>query len=326
MNIDHGGGSKFAAGVIDNLVKQGHFVEQLDWRKENVDFEVILVFGFTFVSFEILAELRKKNVKIVMFPIFDRMHSVFAHKCSFFISKILRIKGFDYIRQSNLSLSDKIIVSNQLEKRDILSIYEVDESKIYVFNLGIPDDIFLLSKTVSSDLFFKEYGIRDFVVFPSAKVSSRKNQIQLLKAVEGTDLKIVFTGTDSVEPQVKEEFWHLVSLNKNVLCLPKLSREMLVSCLKCSKVCVSLSSSETAGLANLEAAFLGNNLVVNGIVPFREYLGKFATYVNKDDPEEVRNSILIALEKKYDESVVPYILENFTWETYSSNVVKAIIG
>jgi glycosyltransferase involved in cell wall biosynthesis len=62
--MDKGGGVTHAFEEVSWLKKLGHQVEPLDWYSENMDFDVLFLFGFTHFNPEVLA-LRKNQIILV---------------------------------------------------------------------------------------------------------------------------------------------------------------------------------------------------------------------------------------------------------------------
>ncbi|MGB4774047.1 MAG: glycosyltransferase, partial [Daejeonella sp.] len=246
------------------------------------------------------------------------------NRLSLMIGDYLGVGTLDKVRRRNLNASDGVYVLNSTEKRELSSIFKVDSDRIHVIHLAIPEEHFKLYDSIDAGLFYDTYQIKDFVFYPSAKVSKRKRQVQLLKALQNSAHSIVLTGCDEIEGSIEAEFNELVKNNHNVLALPKVSKELLISCYKNARVCVSLSSAETAGIANLEAAYAGCNLVVSDIPPFREYLRQFATYINPLSLRDIQDQITLAMAVKHDPNVIDFIRSNFTWNAYGRKFLKSL--
>jgi glycosyltransferase involved in cell wall biosynthesis len=321
-SLDIGGGSRIIKDIVDRLSNKND-TKELKMIDYQIDFDVLIYFGSTYFSPDVLELYRKKGVKVVVYPIFDRMRPLWQMKLFKFMLKFPVLNAYS-LRSAIVSAGDLVIVANESEKRDLIEIYNIDSNKIEVLHYGINDKIIELDKKVGTELFLKKYGWKDFVFYPSATISKRKNQISLLKALKDTDLKIVLNNTQSIESDIEEEFKSLTENNKNVLCLEKLSLEELVSCYKCAKVSVSLSQAETAGLVNLEASFLGCNVVVSDLESLREYVGEIAYFVDQNNIQDIRQKILDSYNKPYNQDNKNFILKKYSWDGYAKKLIELI--
>lgn len=321
---DFGGGRRHAEELVNEIRKRGFFIESLDWSAENIDFDVLIVFGFFIHNPDILEFCHSKNVKIVLIPLFDPMYNIFSYRLVYKLGLVFPLQNTARIRKRILDVSDVIFANNRKEKEDLVRIFGVNPEKIFVNHLGLSTVFKQRSKLIDEDLFFEKYKVKDFVFYPSAAISKRKNQINLLKAVYKTDIPLVLTGTRSIEDGIRREFERLTEGQKNVLCIDWLDIDELISAYKCAKVMVSVSNAETAGLINLEAGYLGCNLVLDDNPVFREYIGERAIYVNRKDPLSIRKGILKSLGMPFNKELSDYIEENFSWERYVDRILNLI--
>jgi len=321
---DRGGARRHAFEVARVLKTLGYDVEPLDWSAEEIDFSVLIVFGFFIHNPDIIIHCHSKGVKIVLIPLFDPMYNKFSYRLTYKIGRLFPLQNTAKIRKTILDYSDVIIANNEKEKNDIHSIFKVPLSKITVNHLGIPCHIYEKNKYISSEIFYKEYGLKDFIFYPSAAISRRKNQITLIKSLKNTKIKLVLTGCDSINPEVKKEFERLTKGDKDILCLSALDIDMLISAYKCAKVMASVSLAETAGIINLEAGFFGCNLVVGDNPVFREYLKDYAIYVNSRNPKSIRKGIEIALSKEKNPELSNFIYKTYSWDNYVQNLLEVI--
>lgn len=305
--------------TMNSLKALKHNVEYLDLSDKKVDFDALIVFGCTFYDANVFKFYREKGVKVLIVPIFDRLKPLWILKLLKFFLK-LPILNLYTLRKSIFDNVDYIVTSNESEKRDISVLYNIDSNKISVSHLGISEEIIKLDDRIDSDIFYKKYGLKDFIFCPAVAVSTQKNQINLLKAVAGTDLKVVINNTHVVQDDLKEEFWTLAKANPNVVTLERLSLEELVSCYKCASLSVSVSNAETAGLVNLEAGYLGCRLAVSNLEALNEYLKGYATYFDQKNPKSILEGIQKALKTKYNPEIKKYILKECRWQNYVAKI------
>lgn len=321
--IDGGGAGK----VIQNMTKmlsQKHECLPLDFTSKSLDFDVLMVFDLTYLNPMILSWYKKNGIKVVIYPIFDRTKPLWKMKLLKPLMMRFPVLNTFSQRKQVLECADLIITGNESESRDVIELYDADKSIVKMMHYGLDDAIFEMEKTVSKDLFKDKYGITDFVFCPASDINKRKNQLNLIKAVKGTSIKLVLNNTHIVRDYEKREFDELVENEPNILCLERLDYDMLISCYKNAKVSVSVSHAETAGLVNLEAGYFGCNLVVSELESFREYLGDFAMYVDQNNVLDIQEKLQLALEKQYDPKFKEYISLNHRWGGYIDLLVSHI--
>ncbi|HXW76573.1 MAG TPA: glycosyltransferase [Candidatus Eremiobacteraceae bacterium] len=123
------------------------------------------------------------------------------------------------------------------------------------------------------------------------RVETRKNQITAIFALrdEGVPIDVVGLCGDKGLVAACERWCRTARFHG------KLPREQLLDILGGCAVHVMASWSETAGIANLEAAAAGAHLVVGDRGAEYEYFGEDADYADPADPESIRAAVTRAL-------------------------------
>ena len=322
--VNAGGTSQHTKSVIDEFSKLGIEILPLDFTTNIIDFDTLLVFSFSYHNPDMLEKFSKLGIKIVLIPIFDRTKPKWTFSLYNLFEKT-PIRTLYNQRKRILDSATIVLANCDTEKRELMQCFKTDEKKIHVLRLGINPIFYELDKVVTKDLFFEKYGFTDFIIYSAAEINQRKNQLALLRSVSETNIKVVFTGCDNI---LVPEFEMEIKKNHNVLCLGKISLEELVSAYKCAKISISLSSSETAGLALLESAYFGCNVIASDIPAFREYLGDIANFL----PSVNTKNILQAIQSSstLDEKSTTnrqakqkiFVQKNYSWEKYVKNILS----
>lgn len=158
----------------------------------------------------------------------------------------------------------------------------------------------------------------DYIVVP-AVFASRKNHFTLLKALDGTDYKVVFMG----EGEHLEECKRRSTANMIFLGHVAHGSRLFYGVLKYARVCCLPSNCETPGIAGLEAAALG----ARPVVPYEggtvQYYGWDAEY---HDPL-CEGSMACALQNAWRRGRLPDAVSKrfaaLTWQTCAEMTLAA---
>lgn len=162
------------------------------------------------------------------------------------------------------------------------------------------------------DLFRKETGIEDFVLCVG-RLEWRKNQLMLLKALEDSDITVVFaTGGFTYQPEYEEVCRKFKRKGKTVY-LGRLDSNVLASAFCAARVHVLPSWYELPGLVSLEAAHYETNVVVTDYGTARDYLEEKAYYCAPDDDESILNAVTAAYYAPTKQGLREQVAQ-FTWE------------
>lgn len=155
------------------------------------------------------------------------------------------------------------------------------------------------------------------------RIDIRKNQMSLIKAIEGTDYRVVFVGRKS--PGHIEYANKVVSIIKNspqmdwIEQMP--NKDIYRLCKEC-RVSALPSWFETPGLVSLEAAAMGCNIVVSSEGTTRDYFGDSAFYCDVNNPASIKAALDKAYAAAYDEAFGRKILDEYTWDRAAEKTIE----
>lgn len=155
-----------------------------------------------------------------------------------------------------------------------------------------------------------------------ARIEGRKNQLNLVRALNNTKYKVFIQGKASPNnisyyEQCKQE------AAENIHFSDWVGDKELIEMYSSAKVHILPSYFETTGLSSLEAAVLGCNIVVTDRGDTTEYFGDHAWYCEPDDLASIKTAIDKAYDAPYDEAFRKYILQHYTWECAATETLKA---
>jgi glycosyltransferase involved in cell wall biosynthesis len=199
--------------------------------------------------------------------------------------------------------------------------FRCPRGKIHVVHDGVDKRFF----EGAEKEFFGEYGLKDFVLYVG-RIEPRKNVLNLIKAIKGTNLELVVVGDyDRETPRYYEKC--KAAANESVHFLGRIEHEskLLVSAYYAAKVLALPSWYETPGIVALEAGAAGCNIVITDRGCTKEYFSDFAEYVAPDDLNGIRTAILRACKKSRNNALRERIRKNYSWENVADEIIAGYL-
>ena len=217
---------------------------------------------------------------------------------------------FDVVAQA-LALVDHVCVTSHHEVRRLMQHAGSSGFPFTVTPHGVAAEAF---QSATSKLFVETHRMTGFILCVGA-IDPRKNQLQILRALAGTDRKLVCIG-----PAFDASYLYACQEAgaENFVHLGYLDREMVASALQACAVHVLPSYAEGAALANLEAAVAKTAMVVSNRSSEFEYFGDGVYFCDPLKHESIGDAIDRALAESEARVVVRDILAQrvsnaFTW-------------
>ena len=287
-----GDGSKMQAEIwAKELERKGHTVDRInpwehyDWK----NYDVVHVFGFGLWNYDIIHWGSGINQNFVFSPIIDTNTPMWKYKlATHFGCKKLRLFSQNYaLRQ--LKQDIKLFFARTEYEADYLRQgYGISEDKIAIVPLSYRE----INYNPSIE---KE----PFCLFTGTMTQPRKNVPRLIEAAKkyGFNLKLVGNkGNAESEAKLRAQ----IGDANNIEILGFVSDEELNLLYNRAKVFALPSINEGVGLAALEAAICGCNIVITNLGGPKEYYEKeSAELVNPYDVDDIGKAILRALENHH---------------------------
>jgi glycosyltransferase involved in cell wall biosynthesis len=218
-------------------------------------------------------------------------------------------------RKSILEILNKtvmILPNSKSEYKRVGQNYLEQVNNIIVPN-GINPDVFKWDKSVSKD---------EKLVICVARIEGIKNQINLIKALNNTEYRLLIIGSSSPnQVNYYNECRNIAA--DNVTFIDHLPQSELVYYYQLAKVHVLPSWFETTGLSSIEAATMGCNLVITDKGDTKEYFEHYAFYCDPDKPESIFKAVKKASEAPVDDALRQKILSRYTWKHSALETLKA---
>jgi glycosyltransferase involved in cell wall biosynthesis len=145
-----------------------------------------------------------------------------------------------------------------------------------------------------------------------ARIEGLKNQLNLIKALNNTQYKLLIIG--AAAPNQMAYYQHCRdTAAENIVFIDHIPQDELVKYYQQAKVHVLPSWFETTGLSSIEAALMGCNIVITDKGDAKEYFEDNAFYCDPGMPQSIFEAVEKASGANLNESLRQKILKKYTW-------------
>ncbi len=324
-----GGGEIQLIKTREYLEKAGQPVDLFDpWRHRVEDYDLLHVFSSVKDCLGLVQVARSRGVKVVTSPVLWS-----DWRRAFFTDDGIRMKvglltrhalkwlwpSFPSGRLRLLLESDLLLPNSETEKKQIVRLFAVPASKIRVIHNGVDPDFM----EADPKLYRDRFGGDPFLL-SVGRVEPRKNQLNLIRAVKGTGLRLHLIGSSVSGYESYEAACRRVG-NGFVRFTPTVPHDdpLLKSAYAACELFVLQGWFETPGLAALEAGLAGAKVLATSGGSTREYFEDSVDYLNPADPSDIRRAIHRALTRPKNERLRNRVRERFTWNHVASACLES---
>jgi glycosyltransferase involved in cell wall biosynthesis len=233
--------------------------------------------------------------------------------------------GFSRMQREVLALSSLLLPDSHSEWLRIAQDFGLDpvDSRVTVVPNGFDTETVCPSAMYSSSLPAHLAQFKNCVLCV-ARIEGRKNQLNLVEAVRGTDMTLVLAGqaTANQSRYVQRVKSAAASLD-NVHVLGPVRPEEKAWLYSLARVHVLPSWMETTGLSSLEAAVAGCSIVVSPNGDTHEYFGDDAEYCDPASPSSIRDAIIRACAREPSVVLDHRVRTDYTWERSAKATYRA---
>ncbi|WP_010249569.1 glycosyltransferase family 4 protein [Myroides injenensis] len=297
---------------LEYLTKRNKEYKLFDkWNDKVEDFDIIHIFKITLDSYNLVNYSSNKGKKIVLSSVIA-IEKKINIKLGLLISKIFRVKTGYWFTQQMLLQSDAIVAQTIKEAKFIEENYSIDSSKIHI----IPNGINLVFKYRESQLAFEILGYRKPYVLQVGRFDRNKNQLNVIKALKGTGIPVVFVGGEYFnEKAYYKECRDLADENFVFIDWLKHGDELLESLYVNAQVLVLPSHKEIFGNVLFEGGAAGINLAVTDVLPIESFgISKFCTSFKASNINSIKNAVMKEYYKDKIAGQSKFFIENFSWD------------
>ena len=226
---------------------------------------------------------------------------------------------FNYIwvgqRRSIIKVLDKtscILPNSQSEFSRIIKCYPAKVKCALITN-GVNPERFPYDDTIKKD---------DKLIICVGRIEHRKNQLNLIKALNNTPYTLALIGAPSPnQPGYYQQCREAAA--ENIKFLDRLPHEQMLGYYQKAKVHVLASWFETTGLSSLEAAVMRCNIVVTEKGDTKEYFAADAFYCDPASPQSIKKAVDAASSAVFNPSLLNRVLTMHTWQIAAEQTLQA---
>lgn len=221
-------------------------------------------------------------------------------------------RGHEYSVRYLLHRAAALLPNSQMEKEILLRKYKPDKPLFVVPN-GIADEFLVAPLPDSRD---------EKLVVCAARIEGLKNQLNLIKALNHTEYRLILAGKSS--PNQKNYYHQCRRMAApNIEFIGQLPQKELARLYQKAAVHALPSWFETCGLSSLEAAAMGCRIVISDRGFVRDYFGNDAHYCDPGNPESIYQAVKKASENKAPENLRIKIFQEYTWSKAAEKTLEA---
>jgi glycosyltransferase involved in cell wall biosynthesis len=220
---------------------------------------------------------------------------------------------------ANVTIESKAI----FESADLLLPNSHMEADALMADLDLTTPMRIVPNAVDPRLFPPglPWDERDGVLYVG-RLEPHKNQLGLIQALRGTGIPLTIVGGPHPHHPAYAEAVH-AEAGATVTLLGQTPQESLKDVYARARVHAMPSGFETTGLASLEAAVSGCNVVTTNVGYAREYLGDLAWYCAPHDPASIRSAVIEALAAPPQHALRERVLDQYTWDQTAAATAAA---
>lgn len=297
----------------ESLIKKGINVDiAVDNETALANYDLVHLFNTTRVNetYAFFTRAKAKKKPVAVSTIYWDLHEFYINTNQ--NDAIKQWEATNQLRREIFCQADILLPNAQTEMEQILK----ENGHIAPYHI-VPNGADLNFMQADPGMFVQRRKLKDFILCVG-RICLRKNQLALINSLRDTNLPIVLAG-----PINETGYFKKCARYKNVTILPTLTSDEIASAYHAAKVHVLPSWFETPGLASLEAAISGCNIVTTNRGSTQEYFGNKAFYCAPNQEESILLAVSAAYLKKPDNTLQEHVARNFTWENAARETIKA---
>jgi len=219
------------------------------------------------------------------------------------------------VRRKLVEGADILLPNARLEMKEIERDFGI--TKRY---LVVPNAASQIFGGGDPGLFRTRYGVRGDFVLSVGRISPRKNQARLIRACHDLGLRLVLIGAPGDYSYLRRCYREA---GEDVVFLGELDWDSLADAYAAARVHCLPSWYDTPGLANLEAALAGCQLVAGRYGTEQEYFGDLVFYCSPGDVCDISAAVERAWVTPPDPRIKELVAREYTWQRAAESTLAA---
>lgn len=187
-------------------------------------------------------------------------------------------------------IADKIVAISEQTKNDIVHFLKINPEKIEVIYQGCHASFKEKISTETLHQIKEKYQLPERFLLNVGTIEARKNLLNVVKALKGTDIHLVVVGRKTKYYKKVEKI-----INQNqikVQFLEGVSMEELAAIYRLADIFIYPSFFEGFGIPIIEALFSGTSVICSNVSAMPEAGGTHSLYINPHSVADIRAKIL----------------------------------
>ena len=325
--LNKGGPSYVIKEMKKELINLGVNCDYFDYWDDHLKLgkdDVVHIFIASVGTYSLAVNLYQYGAKYVVTPIFYSNHSAEIIKTYKRVESlarpILKRSYSDYhFTKSVCDRAEYVFPNTKKEAAIIANGLGVNPAKISV----IPNGVEKRFANADESLWVKKYGYKDFVLYVGHLGAKRKNGLNIIKSLAKVDNKAVIIANvlDTEEGRACRE---LIEKSSNITLIEWMKHDdpLLESAYAACKTFILPTHYETPGIAAMEAALAGANVVITPYGGTEEYFKDMALYANPFSVEDIIKKTEQSLNQAANDKLKVHISENYLWKNIAESTLK----
>lgn len=258
------------------------------------------------------------------------------------IKKVLTIHGLIFLRfpkyytfierkirlwklRNGAKQADVVIAISEQTKRDIMEFLKVPEDKIRVVYPCCHNVFKQNQSTQFLESVKLKFNLPNRFILNVGTVEERKNLLNIVKAINGTEIPLVVIGRKAKYFQKIQKFLKKNKLEKQVYFLENVSTEELAALYKLADIFVYTSVFEGFGIPVIEALFSGTPVITSNVSSLPEAGGENSVYIDPNNFEDIRAKIIFLWNNEAERSRRVEKSLQFVQQFSDENIAKQLM-
>lgn len=229
--------------------------------------------------------------------------------------------GYTNMQHYVVNNTNFFLPNSEMEMDMLCQRFNIEKCNYTVIPNAVDDEI--VKRQHLAEVPEEFYEFRDAVICVG-RIEPRKNQLALVKALDGLPYKLILVGAVSKnQKNYFNEIKKYIDKNPQYYYMPRIENDKLYQLFKVCKVSVLPSWLDTPGLVSLEAGVMGCSLAISIKGSTTEYFGEYAEYCSPDNLHSIRRAVVNAYNKPKNRKLQELILEKYTWKLAAQKTLES---